>query len=749
MKKYLIALLALALLFASCATSNNSNNQTTVLIKGDNTPQREFASDEIRTSLSERGIREVESNADYVIRFADNDYKLTEQSYRVEVLGKVIEITGADERGAMYGGLEVAEDIALYGIEGVISAECSPRVLERGFSYNIPLDMRTPSYNIPSDSGQKNIENMWDIAFWHRFFDEAARLRYNSINFRNCNPYAQMLIVPGYEDVALDDVWRTNVPLDNNYRGDLTNAIREADWNDYTVVKKMTIEEKIDFWKEVMSYAKDRGIEISIELGHIYTYSEQGKYGITNDMDNPITLDYYQKCAEALLDTYPDLHGILIRTGENMGWDNSEEGQRRERQWIHDAYVPGLNRALEKDPEREFTIVIVPGSDISETLDMYSDYNSKIVFSGVYTSVHMYATSDPHQADSLVSKLPEGYTCELSFRNEDCFDMRWGDPEFIRELVNNMPPENKFAGFRTGSDGYCYAIDYSSTDPDLYGKQLYIEKHWFNYMLIGRLSFDPTLSDERIEDIFAYRYNGMKGTDTLLKATSIAGKIIPTVDGMYFQDNGDYTWFVAGSWSHPSTFGYLDIKRWMKSNNTYPTSSCLSIEDYALAIANGESFDDSLDTPPEVAAELRKLANEVLTLASEIRSTVKPSKKMTIDEKDYWAQLSDDEAMAYLGLYYAEKMEGAVELRLYNETKDETHKEKSVAFLEKANTYFQKYAEIISTNYLPQHLARVGSFDITEIAKSVEKDVEIASTWRPKPMARSYNAPSKSDYFGR
>ena len=107
-------------------------------IKGAECPQAEFAADEISSSLAKDGIGISDDNSSWIIRFADIDESLGEQAYRVEVLGKVIEITGGDERGLMYGGLEVAEQIRLYGVDNVSSSEAVPYVLQREYA-NIPM----------------------------------------------------------------------------------------------------------------------------------------------------------------------------------------------------------------------------------------------------------------------------------------------------------------------------------------------------------------------------------------------------------------------------------------------------------------------------------------------------------------------------------------------------------------------------------------------------------------------------------
>ena len=106
-----------------------------------------------------------------------------------------------------------------------------------------------------------------------------------------------------------------------------------------------------------------------------------------------------------------------------------------------------------------------------------------------------------------------------------------------------------------------------------------------------------------------------------------------------------------------------------------------------------------------------------------------------------------EEAMAYLGLFYAEKILGAIDIRIFNETKDESYRESSVAHLEQSADYFDQYAEIISANYEPQRLARVGDFDVNAIAESVREDVTIAEEWKPRTIRPSYRPPHKSDYF--
>lgn len=747
MKRFVLLLLALAMIFTSVNWKAPVRAETavTVSVEGAACPQTEFAAGDIITSLTEKGFAVAGEDADWQIVFAPVDDALGEQCYEISVNDRVITIAGGDANGLMYGGLEVAEQIDLYGIENVKASSGKPYVKQRGMLCPVPMDMRSPSYNSPGENAQKNIGSVWDIEFWHDYLDNLARNRMNVVQVWTVNSFASMVKVDGYEDIALQDVWRSTAPLDNSFRGDLSNAVRPQDWENHEVVVEMTIEEKIAFWQDVMRYAKDRGIGFLFLFRHLYTFAEEGKYGITHDPENPVLKDYLCRSMQTFIETYPDIIGVGLNPGENMGWDNTTEGVTGVMQWLHDIYVPGINAALEKTPRRKFQVMFQENNK-QEYVDMYADMNCEMSFVRGYSSVHMYATSTPRNSDRYVANKPEGTGLWLNCRNEDNFDMRWGDPDFMVEFVNNIPAD-KILGLVTGSDGYFYGKDYSSTDPELQG-QMYMRKHWYNYMLLGRLMYDNNMPRERIYDIFADHYDNMKGVETLYEATSIAGKIIPQVHKIYFQDNSDYTWFVGGSWSHPSTFGYLGVKRWMRSSNAFGDGSAMSIEEYCMRQTGAvENEPTEAMTPYEVAERLTDYGTRTLALVEEIRTTVPRSEEMSFAEREFWALVDDNEAMAYLGLYYAEKILGAVELRLFNDTKEDSWKESSVTHLEKSAEYFGEHARIISANYIPQYLARVGYYNVNDVLAEVEKDVDIARKWRPKTIQPSWNPPSKSTYF--
>ena len=128
-----------------------------------------------------------------------------------------LSIIARDAGGAMYGGLELAEQIRARGVEGVTDTDRNPYLRMRGTKFNIPLDLRNPSYSDMSDSAQQNIATVWDFEFWRAYLDALARDRYNYVSLWNLHPFPSMVKVPEYPDVALNDVWRSKIKFDEDY----------------------------------------------------------------------------------------------------------------------------------------------------------------------------------------------------------------------------------------------------------------------------------------------------------------------------------------------------------------------------------------------------------------------------------------------------------------------------------------------------------------------------------------------------
>jgi hypothetical protein len=629
----------------------------------------------------------------------------------------VYAVLGADPAGAMYGGLDLAEAIRLETLAELSDSDHAPFIARRGIKFNIPLDARTPSYSDAGDAAQQNIPEMWSMNFWREFLDEMARDRFNVLTLWNLHPFPSMVKVPEYPDVALDDVKRTTLPFDSSFSLSGSDMVRPAMLEHLETVKKITIDEKIRFWRDAMQYAHDRGIEVYLFTWNIFTYGAEGKYGITSSQSNPVTIDYLRKSVREIILTYPLLAGIGITAGEHMEKLNGELSKEN---WLWKTYGLGILDAKKLQPGRHVRLIHrFHQTGQEEVLKAWKDYPDRFDFSYKYSVAHMYSSPAPPFAKETLAALPTHLRTWLTVRNDDIYSFRWGDPEYARAYIRNLPGPDKLAGYYMGPDGYIWGREFISTEPET-PRELVIKKQWYSFMLWGRLSYDPALGDELFRRTLAARFPGVPA-GKLFEASAVASKIIPQATRFFWGDI-DLKWFPEACLSHPKKNGFYTVKDFIEGQ-TMPASGILNIREYRRRLRNGQPINGI--TPPQVAENLQGHARRALALVGELRASGQAI------SKELRFTLGDLEAMAHLGNYYAEKILGATDLALFDRTKEAEKRASAVRHLEAALGHWKKYAAVATAQYKPQLLTRVGYVDLNALTAKVEEDVEMARNWKP------------------
>ncbi|WP_197171181.1 hypothetical protein [Novipirellula aureliae] len=582
---------------------------------------------------------------------------------------------GADATGAMYAGLSLAETIAQDGIEAVQEIDCQPYIKKRGLKMNIPLDARTPSYADCGDAAQQNIAVMWDMNFWKEHLDALARDRYNTITLWSPHPFPSMVKVPEYPDVALDDVKIADLDWNNwfdKYAGGAgEHSVNQEVLDHLKTIKNISIEEKIEFWREVMEYAKDRGIEFHIITWNIFVWGADGKYGITGSIDNETTIDYMRKTVRSLFETYPLLAGIGVTAGENMKRITPEQKEN----WLWKTYGLGVMDAKKAMPDRKIRFIhrywMSKIPEITKHFEGFDD-GVEFNFSFKYAKARLYSNTKPTFVDEILRDAPKGTKWWWNLRNDDIFYFRWGDADYVRAFLNNLPPAEQTEGFHMGSDGYIWGREFVSTEPDS-PRQLEVEKHWYKYMLWGRLGYDPTLSNAYFEKAMQQRFPG-KPTQKLQSVWARSSMIIPAVNRAHWHD-WDFQWSVEACSGRK---GYHAI-----------TDTCWK--------AGGSSMAD------EIQGHAEFVLNELPAL-QEIKG-----------DKAWQRTLADVEAMAHLGNYYAEKIRAA-DYKASNPGQ-------AILHLKEALTHWEKYAAIGQQQYKSQLLSRAGQADWQQGYENAKKDI--------------------------
>ena len=691
-----------------------------------NDPQISFAVADLEDALRSTGYKLSGSDAARRITFKTSAAGLGPQAFRIISGGEgLIQVVGGDSLGAMYGGLELAEMISLGGgLEAVSEKARKPYLLRRGLKFNIPLDARAPSYDDTGTCAQENIPVMWEFDFWKGFLDNMARNRYNVLTLWTCHPYPAWVKLDKYPGIGYDDVCvlkeTVDMKTDRHY-----NDLDVYDPDNFKVVKRISLDEKIAFWNRVFDYAEDRGIEIYIFHWNIYTFGAKGKHGIDDMPDNPKTIEYMRYCISEFLKTYPQVDGIGVTAGEHVDRNRVKNVGGIEK-WLWLTYGQGVMDAKADNPGRELRFIFRQHqANLGNIVEAFKDFDGPFNTGHKYARARLYSSStspyldNEYREDLEKNKVP----CWLNLRNDDIFVYRWGDADYTREFLQNVPRDlmRWEAGFYMGPDGYVWGREFISKTPELAG-ELEVDKHWYRFMLWGRLGYDLTLTRGYFEKRLAQRFP--EANPALLYDTwATASQIIPQVNRFYFRVN-DIQFAPEGCVSKD---GFLTVDAFFK-DPPLEGSGILSVQEYASAVLNEETFDGVI--PMEVADNLDKLADKSLAGVKKLRRSSKLGKELA-------ATLVDMEAMAYLGRYYADKIRGAADLAIFRaDPKRKKHHQLAVRHLSNAVDEWEAYAKSATAQYRTQLFSRTAYMDWWKILDDIKKEVETISNERP-PTTRS------------
>jgi hypothetical protein len=635
-----------------------------------------------------------------------------------------LSIIARDAAGAMYGGLELAEQIRTRGVNGVVDTDRNPYMAMRGTKFNIPLDLRNPSYSDMSDSAQENIATVWDFEFWRAYLDELARDRYNFVSLWNLHPFPSMVKVPEYPDVALNDVWRSKIAFDEDYSTRTVDLVTPAMLANKEIVKQLTIEQKIDFWRRVMQYAKDRNIEFYVMTWNVFTYGVDGKYGITDAIDNPKTVAYYRASVREMFRTYPLLRGIGLTAGENMGAISGDASFEAKENWAFATYGEGVLDAAHAEPARQFRLIHrqheTRAGDIAKTFaPLTKRPNVDFVFSFKYAQAHALSSTTQNFHKGYLESLG-GLETLWTIRNDDALMYRWAAPDFVREFLGRMPRE-KTQGFYYGSDMWVWGREFLARDQKL-PRQLEVDKHWLHFLLWGRLGYDPDLGNDRIADLVGLRFPGIDAKK-FLGAWQDASMIYPLVTGFHWADF-DFQWYIEGCRSRPgparTASGFHSVETFI-NQPVHPATDNITIPAYVAGVLARKIPPGT--TPLQVADQIDARADAALASMTQFTRH-----RLTNRNAEFSATLNDILLMSTLGKYYAAKIRGATELALFRETLRAEHRTKAVEHLNAAGQNWAQYTQRARASYRnPVWTNRVGLVDWAELDAEVANDIKQAS----------------------
>ena len=577
---------------------------------------------------------------------------------------------GGDANGAMYGGLQIAENISFSQFGGTYHNEESPVILKRGIKLNLPLDKDSVTYESSgkvSDSARQAIPNVWDFNFWTAWFDEMARHRYNVVSVWNNHPFTSMIKLADYPDVAIQNV--------TGYDG-------------YS--KVMSMDEKIVHWKKVMAYAHSRGFDYYLVNWNIWTDGATGKYGITDDKEkattSQATINYMRKCMTTLLETYPDLDGFGITQGEHMSGNKADEAA-----FLSKTFGAGMAEYAKRHPERKLRFIhrwhMANFSEMKKSFaELMALPNVTFDMSYKYSKAHMYATAVPGwMTDSEQKSLRENdLKSWQTVRNDSFYFIQWGDPDFARAYLKGLPGRGDwFRGFMMGSDGLCPTKVFYSKNSATQGL-LEAQRQWYMFMLWGRLAYDPATPDAVFKNHMALKFPEVSA-ESLFTAWSKASRGLPkATEVVHGTMKLDWQWWPEGCQSHE---GFVTLAQFADSIPGKGSTLC-SIADSAAKKCKGGKSSYAL------ADEIEGDALSALSIVENMSAATNAELGVAID---------NIKTMSYLTLYYAHKIRGATHLK-------SDDKDKARASMGTAYCWWMKYSNLMDAMYTGMRMQRTENF---------------------------------------
>lgn len=620
------------------------------------------------------------------------DVSVEKEGFQIVRKDDRIFVLGRDESGAMYGLLDVAEQVRPYrGLQAVKEKISNPRFPFRAIKFNLPW-----SPYRPGPAAAVHMETCRDLKFWQSFLDMMAENRFNALTLWNLHPFTYM-------------IRPTNFPKSSPLSDE-----ELADWR--------------SFWRSLFRMARERGIETYIVNWNIVVSPEfAAAYGAKEYEDtSPLVRRYMRECITQVIDEYKDLTGLGVTLADWMGGLKPNEAE----DFVEETFVAGMKAA--KRPAKFIHRATLAGDpmELRRVIDHAALPDPvwveiKFNWSHGHSTPRLAITHDYESGkldERFWSPAPANYKIVWMVRNEDIFILRWGEPDFIRAHIA-ANGHDYVGGYFVGSEGYIPAKDYSHKPGPHMTWDYAFEKQWLFYMLWGRLLYDPATPNAIFNAELKRRYGFSLGKDPL-RLITLASRM-PLKLASFYRATWDFTLYSEGflapikpdNESGPSPF--ISIDELIANKTLDPTY--ISIRDFVSGARSGPG----LVTPLELADGLEADGREALEF---IRQSRPSSSSLDGTEE---CEREDFETWAYLSLYFADKLRAGTALETYRRLGGAEVKEKAVGLLERAATYWDKVCAITSGHYFETPYADGETFSWEKYRPQVLLDIETARRAAP------------------
>jgi hypothetical protein len=555
-------------------------------------------------------------------------------------------ISGFDDRGLMYGLLDVADRI------GWSSDSKSPMSEVREITEQPDVSERAIS-----------IYTM-NRAYWEsRFYDETYWTRY--VDMLSQNRFNTLVVIFGYENGGF-------LAPCYPYFFDV------EEFPDVKMVGITPQEQKrnLETLNHLIKMAHERGISFTVGIwDHIYRGGVQGGGipGTKDEPDKPVpglvwgvtgdNLTSYNKTALAkFVRLVPELDAIQFRM-------HNESGLKREEQDSFWSDVFTKIKETAPDLRLDLRAKELPESVVQSAINI----GVKFRITTKYWMEQMGMPWHPTQTNPEKSPRRQSYADMLRYPQQYKMHWRlwnggttrvllWGDPEFARRFAESSHLYN--------GDGYevneplatkMEAQPHDAKPFDLLNAQYRyydyeFERYWHFFQVFGRMGYNPKTSSDVWQKEFEHRF-GPKAAPLVETALHKASWILPRIVASCYP----YSYFpTTRGWAEKQRLG--DLPSYARAAGSDLRQFANFDEEAQILLEGGET---AKILPSMTSRWFEQTSAEINDLVMKAENAIG-----TGQNKEFNSTITDLKILSNLALYHARRIPAAVSYRLFERTND-------------------------------------------------------------------------------
>lgn len=615
-------------------------------------------------------------------------------------------VSGFDDRGLMYGLLDVADRIGWSSdpnspLSEVIEITEKPDVSERAISI----------YTMQRKYWESRL---YDKSYWAQYLDMLAKNRFNSLvvifGYENggflapCYPY--FFDVEGFPDIEM-------VGLTPQQQ-----------------------QQNLDAFNRLIEMAHDRGIKFQVGIwDHIFRGGVQGTGsketelapnkpvdGLVWGVDGDNLIPYTKAALLKFMKLVPGLDGIQFRMHDESGVKAEEQDEF----WLD---IFHLIKEVAPDMNLVFRAKRMPESVIQSALDVDVNFTiaTKYWMEQMGMPYHPTHVNPQNQfdrrhgyADMLI--YPQQYKIHWRLWNGGTSRiLLWGDPEYARRFAESTHLYNG-NGYEvneplaTKMEAQPHdTIPFDLLKPPYRYYDYEFERYWHFFQVFGRMGYNPETPPEVWQKEFEQRF-GKKAGSLIQTALHQASWILPRiVSSVYYYRS-----------SFPTTRGWAEKQR-LEDLHIYAKGEGSDIQQFASFDEEAQILIDGGETarilPSENSQWFKQTSTEIKELIEEAEKAIGNNRN-----KEFYSTITDLKILSNLALYHSRRIPAAVSYCLFERTNDVSALDDAITYEHQAIEAWKQIVDAAGDMYADDLM-----MGVRKVIRSDDKDEwvkELSGHWK-------------------